>query len=75
LKTASPPALRASKTCQKSVQLNKKEANTTPDPIIPINALGRNLCPKPLIKNPIKGIKGINQISSIILGFIYNLPT
>src|SRR5690606_2673344 len=72
------PASRQALTSPKSTQLIKNETSTTPLPMIPIRDLGNIFCPKPLIRKPTKGNKGINQISSFInkyLSLLIYLPT
>ena len=46
---------------KKNIQAIRNEPNTTPLPIIPARVFDRCFLPRPLIKNPINGKKGIIQ--------------
>jgi hypothetical protein len=41
--------------------LTRKEKNTVPLPIMPVNGLDKYFLPNPMIRKPINGKKGTNQ--------------
>jgi hypothetical protein len=59
-------------TCRKIQILTRKEINTVPLPIIPVNDLDNLFLNKPLMRNPNSGKKGTNQAKSRTLFISYS---